>query len=600
MKNPILVILLIFDERFKGYHQSFLQFPIKKDGENLIIDRQRFLQFIFKKLQLTEIEQEQLTIEYFYDRTKSKFIQTSYYVVNNCFQFPQHFFGDPMILEMKIDFPIQYWDIVHLYEDVKHQENIIQKYRNEQGQLDEKLNKYPHKLKEIENDVRDLKNGNLNNKQLVDIGILYNSTLIQFDNEIQEAQFIDYQSEISTIENEIKNADKKINYVILNATKDNFDQVLRLNPQVIHLILNGDVDVENQSSFIEIQDDENRIETISNSDFFDIFKYHKRNLKRLKLICLSSIIAKNVLFDKWEDQKTIVGQIKLSNSEDKYGNDFWKSFYKQLIQGVSFKDSYDNAKKNAEELFKKDPKPNDFTICCCYHEHQKKQDDSPNTLDCPNNPMLYGYKKCHKEHKQCICNHSNDNGNYNHDFSQKFFIKSCNGGQLLEINKDPNTNPEQTIQSIFLQINKQIIIFIYGKNHSPNKFELVHDKLLNYFKNYSEIKKLNPLNYKQLEITEKFDDLNQNIDKFLDESDDKLKILKLIQIDKNCDKSQFSDFYDDLLYKFQSKQNLVIILEMSDQNHKYQYLENKKNKEFLQIFYYDIIEEALNNQRQQQ
>ncbi|CAD8162739.1 unnamed protein product [Paramecium pentaurelia] len=437
MKNPEFVILLIFDERFKEYHQTFLKFPIKKDGLNFIIDIQRFLQFIFKKLQLTEIEKQQLNIDYFYDRSKNCFIQSSYYVVNNCFQFHENFFGDPKILEMKIYFYMQYWSIVQLYEDIKVQEDQIKQAKKLQRELTDKLEKYPYKLKEIENDVRDLKEGNQNNKHVFDIVIFHNNAQIQFDNQIQEAQFIDYQSEIRTIENEIKNANKKINYQILNATIDNFHYGLRLNPQVIHLILNGDVDVENQSSYIEIQDDEdeNRIKTLSNQKLFQIFKQHNKSLKRLKLICLSSIVAKQFSFYQWDEEKTIVRQIKPFNSEDKYGNEFWKSFYKQLMQEKSFQESYQNAKENVEELFKKDPKLNDFIICCCYHEHQKKQDDSPNTLDCPNNPMLYGYKKIHEEHKQCIC-HSNDNDNYNHDISQKFFIKSCNGKQLLEINQD--------------------------------------------------------------------------------------------------------------------------------------------------------------------
>lgn len=78
--------------------------------------------------------------------------------------------------------------------------------------------------------------------------ILYSNPLIS---ENREALFIDYESEINEIAKSIESSGKLIKYQVLQATLSNLDIALSLNPVILHLIINGELDVIGAGLYFE-------------------------------------------------------------------------------------------------------------------------------------------------------------------------------------------------------------------------------------------------------------------------------------------------------------------------------------------------------------
>ena len=59
---------------------------------------------------------------------------------------------------------------------------------------------------------------------------------------LQEALFVDYFSEIEEIKKAIDNSGRPIRYKILLASQSNLELAISYHPIVIHLVLHGDYD----------------------------------------------------------------------------------------------------------------------------------------------------------------------------------------------------------------------------------------------------------------------------------------------------------------------------------------------------------------------
>ncbi|CAD8133520.1 unnamed protein product [Paramecium pentaurelia] len=709
MKEPFLVRLVVLNNLAIEYQEEEMKLPLKKINQMYTITKERFIRFLQKKCQIQSLDSKQINFEFF-DRSQCKYKQEKqvFDANNNFFSFHQEFFGKPETLEIKLIFEINYWNIRGLDIDLLECEEKNEKLNQEQQKLMNELEKQKQLFQEMKEDLNDIydlakEQIKIKKKKEVDIVVLYSSPLIQLDNTIQEAQFIDYESEIKNIEVEIKSSGKEIDYEILLATRDNLDEAMNWNPQILHLIINGDYDL-NSGYYFEIQEG-SLVEKLSLDGLIQIMSYHQRKLKRLRLICISSMIAKDIIqVPQANDNNpylieniqnfasvTFVGQVKLFNSDDNLGNQFWKYFYKQLIQNKNFKDSYENAKKNVDELFKNCLKenPTSVKICCCFHEHDQ---------ECLKDPIKIGYTRSHSSHLKCsrqrfnhFCGkqyksveqcdkgclgqiyHDNEDeqcqiiehncNNYDsrfdeisislnlknnqtlsseilsinipiglqilnkekeknicccfeyhvfqnklndsqqisqnkyhikqHHLSQKFIIRLAEGQNQLDMRELLSFEQKNN----YLQINKQIII-IHSQDCSQDNFSLLKQILKKYFEKYSTNKNLDLITFSNEDQHQTIQELMQNINQFFDKhlSDDKtFKIISLQKIDNYCKDEQFKQFYENLLEKFQSKENLIIIFEVSYNN--IIYLKQSSLEDFFQLINYDEIKAQLIKQK---
>ncbi|CAD8175996.1 unnamed protein product [Paramecium octaurelia] len=706
MKEPFLVRIVVLNNFATYYQEEEIKLPLKKINQMYTITKERFIRFLEKKSLLQPSDSKQIHFEFF-DKSQSKFKQEKqvFDANNNLFSFPQEFFGKPETLEIKLVYEINYWNIKGFDIDFLECEEKKEKLNQEQQKLMNELDKQKQLFQEMKEDLNDIydlakEQIKIKKKKEVDIVVLYSSPLIQLENNIEEALFIDYEGEIKNIEAEIKSSGKEIEYEILLATRDNLDEAMRWNPQILHLIINGDYDL-NSGYYFELQEG-SLVEKLTLDGLIQILSYHQRKLKRLRLICISSMIAKDIiqvpqandnnpyLIENVQNFQsvTFVGQVKFFNQDDNLGNQFWRYFYKQLIENKSFKDSYDIAKKKIDELFKVYLKenPTSVKICCCFHEHDQ---------ECLKDPAKIGYTKSHQLHLKCskqrfnhlcgkqyksveqcekgclgqiyhdneddqcqinehncnnyesrfddisvslnlknnqtlsseilninipiglqiqnkqkeknVCccfeyhvfqNKINDNYPINqnkyqqkpHQLSQKFVIRLVKGQNQLDMKE--LLSFEKKIN--YLQINKQIII-IHSQDCSKENFSLLIQILKKYFEKYYTNKNLELITLSNEDHPQSIQELIQNVNQFCQKylSNDKtFKILILSKIDNYCKDEQFKQFYENLLDQFQSKENLVIIIEASYNN--IRYLKQSSLEDFFQLINYDEIKEQLN------
>ncbi|CAK71904.1 unnamed protein product (macronuclear) [Paramecium tetraurelia] len=199
--------------------------------------------------------------------------------------------------------------------------------------------------------------------------------------------FIDYQSEIDKIVETIKQSNKPIRYQIMNATKSNLELAIKLHPVIIHVISHGDYDEKSACLYLEFQDD--GISTkFQTHEIQNMIQNHKA-MTRIKLICISSVVAKNVADYIPKSISSVVFQ-KFYNKEDEEGPAFWGMFYEKIFSDFTIQKSFNEAKQKLGSKFWEN-KNNRF-ICCCFHKHNEK---------CPYDPASIGYEGSHNQHLSC-------------------------------------------------------------------------------------------------------------------------------------------------------------------------------------------------------
>ncbi|CAD8073186.1 unnamed protein product [Paramecium sonneborni] len=731
MKEPFLVKFVV-QNNFNFNQDEQMRLPLKKINQILTITKERFIIFLQKKNLIQSSDLESIHFEFF-DRSQNKFVEEKqvFDFYNNLFAFPKEFFGIPEILEIRLIFEINYWQLKEIERDFKVYQRIQQQLIDQQNELRNELdnqisefevmNKYLSEIYNLENEQILIKKIEEIQKRKVDIVIIYSSPLVQIDNDnnISNAQFIDYEREISNIQQEIKLSEKDIQYKILLATKDNLDEAMNSNPQIMHLIINGDYDPIS-GYYFELQDG-GIVDKLPLEDLIQQLYANKRKLRRLKLISISSMIAKDIIhFPQNNDNNpylienvqnfasvTFVGQIKFFNSDDKFGNQFWKSFYKQLFDNKSLEVSYNSAKQDVQKLFDQNfkNKITDLLICCCFHVHNE---------DCLKDPSKISYTLSHKQHLKCSkqkflhynCNteisdpnqcvngclgqiyHNNkslkcklnedncelydkrykiiqDNfipyiNSYDrseilkidipmsllineqqeknvcccfeyrvfnnriidnkqtitehkkHQVSEKFAISSPKGSQ--EFNGLEFEQLSSNKEVSYLKINKQIII-INGKDYYDN--DALIEQIIKYFKKFCKInnnkleifpekyqlfltKQERKKNIHIIQIPSTFQEMILNVNSIFEKhekGDNTLKIIIIKIIDQYCQEQKFEQLYEDLLNQFYSKDNIVIIFEVSFKN--ITLLNKFKNEEFFQQINFHEIQESLEKEKQE-
>ena len=74
----------------------------------------------------------------------------------------------------------------------------------------------------------------------LDIGFLHASPLIYVDaGKTLSSPQLEFCREAKTIKKALKNTGQNIRYMSMVATEDNFSEMLRLNPQVLHISCHG-------------------------------------------------------------------------------------------------------------------------------------------------------------------------------------------------------------------------------------------------------------------------------------------------------------------------------------------------------------------------
>ncbi|CAD8083637.1 unnamed protein product [Paramecium sonneborni] len=423
MKEPFVVQLKIKNINI----DDEMKLPLKKDRQYYTITKKRLIIFLKNKginynLNDTDIGIyiiNIIIIEFFiefYDQKKKEFQDES-----QIFDFDKNefFFHEKFFEFIEIDKKKK--KILHARFVVEANSWIGKKYIQQlkilekqiSSQVDEKQKELQKDLEpqyqEIENIKQQLEKlcqqDKYKENEEVDLVILYSCPLLLQDDinkTWKAAKFIEYESEI----NEILEQENLPKFKILLATDDNLIEALNYNPQIIHLIINGDIDLNKDEYYLEFQEEGSGY--VKKKYLYEfrsklIEKINQGKLKKLKLISISSIIAKEfiqVIKDNWfYDLFSVIGQIKVFNSHDKYGDLFWKHFYEQLFSGGQ-KQIEEEYKKVKDEI-KIDNSEKYVVICCCFHEHSQV---------CKKAPQKIGYSESHEKHLQCSKQKTNNKG----------------------------------------------------------------------------------------------------------------------------------------------------------------------------------------------
>ncbi|CAD8078923.1 unnamed protein product [Paramecium sonneborni] len=392
MKEPILVILTIQAENKENFT---IQLPLKKINCMCQIEKDRLLRFLIKYQQIKPQDKDSVILE-FYDFFNQRYVQEKDVTIsNNIFQFSEKFLGLPesKVLKVAIYYNFSYTNLIELYQSIemfKLDQKIFQeekiKYQNQLEEYEKEFLEMKDTLKEIQQTLLLTEKQQEQQQKNVDIVILYSNPIIRVNNGIRESLFIDYESEIKSIKNVIIRSDQSIKYEIFNASIKNLEKAISLHPLIIHVISHGDFDEKQQIFYLEFQDD--GVSTKLKTDEIQKMIQNNKGMARIQLICISSIVGKNISDYIPKTVSCVVFQ-KLYNIIDNEGPYFWEEFYQNIFKNFSVGDAYEKAQQKLENAFWDNEKK---YVCCCFHKHEPK---------CPFDPAQIGYESSHQQHLKC-------------------------------------------------------------------------------------------------------------------------------------------------------------------------------------------------------
>ncbi|CAD8062545.1 unnamed protein product [Paramecium primaurelia] len=391
MKEPILITLIVQADKENDF---IVQFPLKKVNSMCQIERERLLRFLIKQHKIQAQDKTKVIFE-FYDFQNEAFIQEKQVTIkNNTFQFSEKFLGSPeqLVLIVAIFYNFSYSKLIEIDQAIEMFEIDKRQFQEQNKQQQNQIQEYAQQFQEMKNTLDDIQNQlstQKSQKQIekADIVILYSNPIIRVNNGIKESLFVDYQSEIDKIVEAIAQSNKPIRYQILNATLNNLVLAINLHPIIIHVISHGDYDEKSACLYLEFQDD--GISTKLKTDEIQNMIQNHKAMTRIKLICISSIVAKNIADYIPKAIPTVVFQ-KFYNQLDLEGPIFWGKFYEKILADFTIQSAYDQAKKDLKlKFWKNDSK----FICCCFHKHFEK---------CPYDPASIGFEVSHSQHLSCV------------------------------------------------------------------------------------------------------------------------------------------------------------------------------------------------------
>ncbi|CAD8156461.1 unnamed protein product [Paramecium octaurelia] len=390
MKEPILITLIV---QVEEENDLIVKFPVKKVNSMCYIERERLLRFLIKQHKIQLQDKNKLILE-FYDFQNDTFVSEKQITLNNnTFQFAEKFLGstEQLVLKVAIYYNFSYQKLIEIDEAIEMFEMNKRFFQEQNKQQQTQIQEYALQFQEMKNTL-DIIQTQLSQKQQkqiehADIVILYSNPIIRVNNGIKASLFLDYQKEIDKIVETIKYSNKPIRYQIMNATKNNLELAIKLHPVIIHVISHGDYDEKSACLYLEFQDD--GISTkFQTHEIQNMIQNHKA-MTRIKLICISSVVAKNIADYIPKSIPSVVFQ-KFYNQEDEEGPTFWGTFYERIFSDFTIQKAFNEAKSKLESKFWENK--NRRLICCCFHKHNEK---------CPYDPASIGYEVSHNQHLPC-------------------------------------------------------------------------------------------------------------------------------------------------------------------------------------------------------
>ena len=261
----------------------------------------------------------------------------------------------------------------------------------------------------LEEEFRKIKNRNhyiLDFAIKYDLVFLYASPIIKNEYYEESDAPISYMDEIRKIIKLMNNNKKKLNLKFECANDKNFADILRYNrTKILHISAHGLYNGK-YSLVLENLEKNGQILLLNMEKLNSILNLNKNYISQMDLVIVSTCYSEDLgLLFKECGAKNIIYIDKNTQINDRISVLFTKYFYKNLFEGKTIKQSFDNAKNEMES--NEEIKAINFKSCCCNHYHVQ---------DCLSHQ--YNFHKKHdkkKENIECHCKNNQQPNFHNKD-----------------------------------------------------------------------------------------------------------------------------------------------------------------------------------------
>ncbi|CAD8072665.1 unnamed protein product [Paramecium primaurelia] len=340
-------------------------FPLNNNGQSLGIYLNR-LEYYIKKNYLQEGKLVKGKLIYtFYNYNTQQFVDifdllctdNNFIKLDGQFLFKDENSLSPLIIRLKVQIYYQeFLRFQHFLENLELEKKNL--YNNiEKAKVE--LNNNNENLINFKMRVNQLKQCYQIQPQYpeIDIAILYSHPLVNQDE--KRVNPVQYYDDISNFKKKISALNKKVTYLITQATKENLRWVLKYNPKIIHIIAHGENDTNKLNQYLQFENNCTD-DFVYREDLQQIMKDSKKSLVFLAC-CYAGEIAKNI-----QQYATTIAVDKELKMLDDAGIYYFQSLYENLLQKKTLQESHEEAKKNVVVQL------GDKNFQCCHcHSHRE-------------------------------------------------------------------------------------------------------------------------------------------------------------------------------------------------------------------------------------
>ena len=266
--------------------------------------------------------------------------------------------------------------------------NIINQFIDLNNKIDDLSNNFDKKINNENNNIN-------NNDSELDIAVLTANPLINIINENNKEEIKelismnDFNNLTNSIYNIIKNSNKIINAEFLPLTINNLSEVIKLKPQIIHLICKStyiiddnninnndkDKDKDKNKAKDKVEFSENYANLIFEDDSYfnmrtvkkdDLAKIFKEDIIKNTVLIISTQLSQDIyeMVKDFKFKNILVQHTTITNSL--YIEERNYLFYTNIIEQMnnnSIQDLYNNVEDMQRNL--------NIQFCCCSHHHKK-------------------------------------------------------------------------------------------------------------------------------------------------------------------------------------------------------------------------------------
>ncbi|CAD8165050.1 unnamed protein product [Paramecium pentaurelia] len=375
MKTPFCIRLQIlgiqpndeteYFENPDSFELSQKVFPLNNNGQSLGIYLNR-LEYYIKKNYVQEGKLVKGKLIYtFYNYNTQQFVDifdllctdNNFIKLDGQFLFKDENSLSPLIIRLKVQ--IYYQEFIRFQHFLENLELEKKNLYNNIEKAKVELNNNNENLINFKMRVNQLKQCYQIQPQYpeIDIAILYSHPLVNQDE--KRVNPVQYYDDISNFKKKISALNKKVTYLITQATKENLRWVLKYNPKIIHIIAHGENDTNKLNQYLQFENNCTD-DFVYREDLQQIMKDSKKSLVFLAC-CYAGEIAKNI-----QQYATTIAVDKELKMLDDAGIYYFQSLYENLLQKKTLQESHEEAKKNVVVQL------GDKNFQCCHcHSHRE-------------------------------------------------------------------------------------------------------------------------------------------------------------------------------------------------------------------------------------